>query len=304
MKKLLMIFAVIMALCCAGGTALCETETIVVSDGDIQATFILDAETAYIGQPFTVQYELRGGSGEFKDVTFQAVFGRGSGMCDHGYTEKLSGESGKVVMIPDEGKTISILIRGYDTSGQQFYLEMGKDIPLLPNPDVPVIIDLDRTAVIAGETVTASYEIGGCSSFTGTLSWTLFDKGEDWSSTSEKLDEQMVSGTSGTVSFTPSFGDKLWLVLKGQDDKGRFVYVESEAIQISADVLVPPAIPGDTSGDGVVDIMDALLILQYSVDRNVTLNLESADVDGSDTVDIMDALLILQYDAGWNVTLE
>ena len=39
--------------------------------------------------------------------------------------------------------------------------------------------------------------------------------------------------------------------------------------------------------------IDSLLILQYSVDRNVTFNLESADVDGSDTVDIMDALLIL-----------
>lgn len=60
-------------------------------------------------------------------------------------------------------------------------------------------------------------------------------------------------------------------------------------------------LPGDASGDGQVDIMDALEVLQAAVGWGNAINSDAADVDGSGTVDIMDALLILQYAVGWDV---
>lgn len=68
-------------------------------------------------------------------------------------------------------------------------------------------------------------------------------------------------------------------------------------------VLSALRIPGDVNDDSVVNIMDALLTLQYSVGWDVDINLLNADVDVSDTVTIMDALLILQYSVGWDIDL-
>ncbi len=61
--------------------------------------------------------------------------------------------------------------------------------------------------------------------------------------------------------------------------------------------------PGDADGSNSIDILDALLTLQFSVGWSVGINASNADVNASDSVDILDALLILQYSVGWNVEL-
>lgn len=68
----------------------------------------------------------------------------------------------------------------------------------------------------------------------------------------------------------------------------------------------PPVItriPGDADGSGDVDIMDALLTLQYAVGHQVDINAENANCNGDASVDIMDALHILQYSVGHKVEL-
>ena len=62
-------------------------------------------------------------------------------------------------------------------------------------------------------------------------------------------------------------------------------------------------LPGDANDSGGVDILDALLTLQYSVGWNVAINTANANVDGNTSITILDALLILQYSVGWNVKL-
>lgn len=62
-------------------------------------------------------------------------------------------------------------------------------------------------------------------------------------------------------------------------------------------------IPGDADDDGRVDIMDALVTLQYSVGHTVTINLDNANCNGDANADIMDALRILQYSVGHQVEL-
>lgn len=60
---------------------------------------------------------------------------------------------------------------------------------------------------------------------------------------------------------------------------------------------------GDVDGNGVVDGMDATLLLQYAAGWNVEIDEVAGDADGNGVVDGMDATLLLQYAAGWNVTL-
>ena len=55
---------------------------------------------------------------------------------------------------------------------------------------------------------------------------------------------------------------------------------------------------GDADNDGEVTIIDAMIISQYDVGFDVTINLELADVDGDGEVTIIDAMLISQFDVG------
>ena len=62
----------------------------------------------------------------------------------------------------------------------------------------------------------------------------------------------------------------------------------------------PDGLLGDADGSGVVDYVDAMLVLQYhtGVITNEALALGQCDVDGSGAVDYVDAMRILQYHTG------
>lgn len=63
-------------------------------------------------------------------------------------------------------------------------------------------------------------------------------------------------------------------------------------------------IPGDVNADGLVELADAVRLLQQGADRSVKISARNADVNADDSVDLQDALLLMQYLAGWNVTLK
>ena len=62
-------------------------------------------------------------------------------------------------------------------------------------------------------------------------------------------------------------------------------------------------IPGDADDNDMVDIDDALTVLQHLAGWGVAINLENADCDGIAGINIDDALQILQNLAGWGVAL-
>jgi len=59
-----------------------------------------------------------------------------------------------------------------------------------------------------------------------------------------------------------------------------------------------PEVPGDAGGDGAVDVLDALLVLQYAVGWDVSVIDDNADVNGDGLVNILDALRIIQLCLG------
>ncbi len=233
-----------------GNPVYIESDLITIVDSqsyeEISAQFSCSADNAEIGQPFEIQYKLSGGSGEFDQVTLQALFPLGSGTSYGGFSERTNTKEGSCRIIPEEGKKISVQLYGYDSIGKYFYIDMGDEIPILPNPDLPVAIEFGKTSVSKDEEIIVSYNIHGCSAFSGSASWTIGERGEYWDKYSQELNEQNITGTSGMLSFTPAFGDYVYLVLRGTDEKGRPVYVESDAVNIinswpSNETIVLPA---------------------------------------------------------------
>ena len=57
---------------------------------------------------------------------------------------------------------------------------------------------------------------------------------------------------------------------------------------------------GDADDSGVVDYVDAMIVLQYhtGIVSGDALDLSCCDVDGSGAVDYVDAMMILQYHTG------
>ena len=81
--------------------------------------------------------------------------------------------------------------------------------------------------------------------------------------------------------------------------------LENEAIAVSLVTVYDPdkRLPGDANGDGVVDIYDSLLVMQYAAGWSVAINGHQGDVNADGKTDLSDAVLILQYASGMNVLL-
>lgn len=70
------------------------------------------------------------------------------------------------------------------------------------------------------------------------------------------------------------------------------------AVPVASPPASIPELLGDASCDGVVDVVDATLILQLSIRLVTWLPCQDAgDVNGDGRVDSLDAVLILQYAA-------
>lgn len=70
-------------------------------------------------------------------------------------------------------------------------------------------------------------------------------------------------------------------------------------------VYAPEArLPGDVNEDGLVDVYDALRIMQYSAGWNVALNGWQGDVNADGKTNLQDAIRLLQYGAGLDVELK
>lgn len=71
-----------------------------------------------------------------------------------------------------------------------------------------------------------------------------------------------------------------------------------------ADGVIRVGLPGDGSGDGIVDSADALLLRKYLAGWNVTINETNADVNGDGKINAMDSVILRQFLDGWDGTAE
>lgn len=183
---------------------------------------------------------------------------------------------------------------GYASTWQSEAVPMS-DAPVVTRPTLTAAVN--TTQLSAGETVSLTWKMVGGS---GTI-----DKLEPENSYIQwkKKDgsvvrEELVARVSGTADFVPQEDGDYTCTIILTDGYNQRVEWTSGTIRVRTGRT-----PGDADQDGVVSIMDALLILQYDVGWGGDIHLSNADVDEDGAATIMDALLILQYDVGWNVEL-
>lgn len=69
-------------------------------------------------------------------------------------------------------------------------------------------------------------------------------------------------------------------------------------------VNIKNSIPGDTNGDGKVNMKDIVLLQQHLNGWNVTIDKQAANVNGDSSINMKDIVLLQQYLNGWNVELK
>ena len=64
--------------------------------------------------------------------------------------------------------------------------------------------------------------------------------------------------------------------------------------------LTGSGVCGDVNADGTVNNMDAIMLLRFVKDENVTVDVEALDVNGDGYVNYEDAVLLFRYVSGWD----
>lgn len=107
-------------------------------------------------------------------------------------------------------------------------------------------------------------------------------------------EDAVVSDQNGQVSVSVTAGKEVTIV------------VETPNAEAATAILFgKKVVGGDISGDGKVDTLDGLLLMQYLNGWDIAIpNPEAMDVSGDGKVDSLDGLIMMRYLNGWNVTLK
>lgn len=202
----------------------------------VRCSFSFSEDTAQIGKPFSFSYNLTGGSGQYTDISIEAEYVTvhdytGSDVDDQ-YIEKGSIASGTVSFTPAAGKAIIFWLRGYDAVTQSyFYFECHEGWVMVdPNPDIPVSFQYLQNEAIVGETLSANYNIESNVELAETKTW--WQIGGEWSN-SERCEEKNLDMPSGLLSFVPSHGEYIYIIIQGRTEEGEPFYAESDHLALT-----------------------------------------------------------------------
>lgn len=268
--------------------------------GGLDVSASITASSVKYGSKIGVKYSAEGGLTPYQKIIVTGYSYDKS--KDRTYTflnQSLTDSSATVYGSPKLGDEVYFVVQVVEQDGNITSWKTGK-AALTGAPEVtdPVVTGtLSTSMAVVGETVTLTYKMSGGS---GTInkdepaasfiSWKRMD--------GAVVSTQQVSKVSGTLSFTPDRAGTYYCELVLLDGYHQEVTWKSGMISVST------GLPGDADANGVVNPMDALLMLQYDAGWSVSLNKENADVNNSDSVDMEDALLVLRYCAGEDVTLK
>ena len=151
----------------------------------------------------------------------------------------------------------------------------------------------------------------------GSIGWTVSFEELEYYNVVDYVDYFLES--IGEGSFTLYlYADKDNLTPKQVDDlkavQSLFATLSSDVTGTLSDYIgdyesdlvkyVGPALKyGDATGDGVINMLDVLLIRKYIAKQPVSVNANVADVNCDDAVNMLDVLLIRKYIAKQPVTL-
>ncbi len=160
------------------------------------------------------------------------------------------------------------------------------------NPSVKAVMNLtiyEPTTSISLASNPTTLVIGSTFTFKAKLNTGALQNDIVWSSSNSSV----LSIDYNGVAVAKAYGTAT-ITAKSYDDPSVYTTIV---------VTVGDAIPGDPTGDGVVNATDAVVLAQCLAGWSVGYDMSIADVNHDGEVNAIDAVMIAQYIAGWDVVL-
>ena len=194
----------------------------------LTASISLDKTTVAVGETVTATWSISGGRAPYSIWRGWYVFSGGADICKAFGT--LPSGTTTSSFSPELGETCRVLSEITDADGRKIH-PSSDTIPVTgAAPVEPLIasISLDKTAVVIGETVTATWSIsGGRPPYSIWRGWYVFSGGADICKASGTLP----SGAT-TSSFSPELGETCRILSDITDADGRKIYPSSIKIPV------------------------------------------------------------------------
>lgn len=170
----------------------------------------LDKSSVNTGEAVTATYTVTGGPEDMEiDINWNVVYDepREDGALSTGIKwEDNVARNGTSTLVVPFGPTLEIAVcLWHDKLPNGYYYE-SKSIPVYGDPMYAINLSLDKTTVMTGEYVTATYECVGYPDGDVSINWYFYDENEDMISSVYADDD---GGLSGTSTVYVPFGRKL-----------------------------------------------------------------------------------------------
>lgn len=213
----------------------------------VTVEYSFDAETATIGQPFTVHYEIKGGSGQYEQIEYSMdEITEHCRINDDYQGGELSSASGSFKVIPGSGASIDVNVSCRDSvTGIVWSENYSKLITCNPNPTLPAYIDNISSTITLNRPFTFSYTIddGEAIAEARVEIW-VFAKNDTYP---DLMLNQSLTDKTGNITYTPTVGNKLYIAVRGKDVTGNPFYAKTGRLNISSNVdTTAPDLMGDS----------------------------------------------------------
>ena len=211
--------------------------TTCMGENVVSTTFSFVENTAYIGQPFTVNYEISGGSGAYTNIFIIAHSVTEMCVIDI-YQEEVFVSKGSFSFVPVSGETLKFSLVCTDAVTSKKWESRSEPIKCEPNPHLPITIEnLPSTCYIDHE-FSFTYYINSLNPISQvTISYWVFVEDDIYP---DKLFEQTSSFLSGSSSYIPQIGHSLYIAIQGTDISGNPFYLKTNRITIKGPESITP----------------------------------------------------------------
>ena len=219
---------------CMVMTAWAETPITLTDKNMVNVNFVFSQGSYALGTEIAVKYSISGGSGNYRFLYYNCYSeDKGSSVyCRGGSGSDLASPSGTLYFTPTIGQKAYVEIGGSDSQGRSFKVK-SKYVTLTGGESsTPVVIDIDfpESSYAVGTDISARYQITGGSGDYSLMQYEciVIDRG----STAE-VKSEVLQRPSGTISFTPLFGQSAYISIWVYDSQGRSFTKESKRVSLT-----------------------------------------------------------------------
>ena len=215
----------------------------------VTVEYTYTTETAWIGLPFTVYYEIKGGSGQYEEIWYM-IDEIAEHTCIDCLMEDLSSSKGSITFVPEIGEQINIWVSCRDVETGIYWNENQSGyLQCNPNPDIPVDIEVVSDYIAINETFSFSYKINDNRNIAEAQAviW-VFARNDTYP---DCVFEQSITSKSGTIEYSPTTGSQLYIAVYGKDVDGRPFYSKTERLDIFEEDTSEPELNGNWSNEPI-----------------------------------------------------